>query len=187
MRHHPQHWPVLLPLISALLAAPALASPEPHAGPQLFVSQGCSACRPANELMTELSRDPGLRRGQPPRELLGLPGVEGHPGRSTVHNPAEGIRAHPEQSSGLHARDDRQRHPGLASVPRRTRSPKRSRRPPPGRTPLPVPVEVWEEGGMIIVDIGAGTGEATAWLLPVLRSGQVPIDVGRMRAAPKRT
>jgi hypothetical protein len=60
MRHRLKPRLCLLPIVSALLLGPAAASPEPHAVLELFVSQGCSACRPANELLTELSRDPGL-------------------------------------------------------------------------------------------------------------------------------
>jgi hypothetical protein len=45
--------------------------------------------------------------------------------------------------------------------------------------PLPVAVDVREQGGMVFVDVWADTGEATAWLLPVLGSGQVPIRGGK--------
>jgi hypothetical protein len=60
MRHRLKTWLGLLPIASALLLGQAAASPEPHAVLELLVSHGCSACRPANELMTELVRDPDL-------------------------------------------------------------------------------------------------------------------------------
>ncbi|NBJ09463.1 DUF1223 domain-containing protein [Microvirga sp. SYSU G3D207] len=43
---------------------------------------------------------------------------------------------------------------------------------------LPVIIQVKEENGLVIVDVGEGDGEAEAWLLPVRRHSQVAIHRG---------
>lgn len=177
MQRHLKTWFGLLPITAALLLGPAAASPEPHAVLELFVSQGCSACRPANELMTDLSRDPGL-------VVLSLPvNYWDYLGwKDTLADPRFTERQHGYAKA---RKDHRFFTPemivnGVLSCVGSARDhvAKSIDQAAPGRTPLPVPVDVREEGGMVVVDVGEGTGEGNAWLLPVRRNSQVPIHRG---------
>ncbi|MEE1657872.1 DUF1223 domain-containing protein [Microvirga sp. CF3062] len=175
MRHRLKSWLGLLPFASILMAAPATASPEPHAVLELFVSQGCSACRPANELMAELARDPGL-------VVLSLPvNYWDYMGwKDTLADPqftvrqkgyalARGVRRvyTPELVvSGFLSSVGSARDQVMGAIHHATHG------------QAPVPVDVREEDGMIMVDVGEGAGDATAWLLPVRRKIEVPIHRG---------
>jgi hypothetical protein len=177
MRHRLTLRLCLLPIVSALLLGPAAASPEPHAVLELFVSQGCSACRPANELLTELSRDPGL-------VVLSLPvNYWDYLGwKDTLADPQFTTR----QKGYALARSNRQVYTpelvvnGVLSClgSAREKVTESIAKASTDRTPLPVPVDVREEDGMIVVDVGEGTGEGNAWLLPVRRNSHVRIDRG---------
>ncbi|QFU14746.1 DUF1223 domain-containing protein [Microvirga thermotolerans] len=177
MRHPLRTWAALFPAVCALLVGQAVASPEPRAVLELFVSQGCSACRPANELMAEWKRDPSLVVMSLPVnywDYLGWKDTQADPlftARQKGYAKARrGQRVYtPEMVvNGVVSCVGSARDQVVEAVDRTA----------PGTTPLPVAIRVREENGLVIVDVGEGTGEAEAWLLPVRRHSQVAIHRG---------
>ena len=59
MKHRALGYLVVL-IGAAFVAAPASFAGEPRAVIELFTSQGCSSCPPADKLLGELARDPSL-------------------------------------------------------------------------------------------------------------------------------
>jgi hypothetical protein len=177
MRHRLKPWLAIIAIAPALLWGTALASPEPRAVLELFVSQGCSACRPANELMSEWDRDPGL-------VVLSLPvNYWDYLGwKDTLADPLFTAR---QQGYAKARKGHRVYTPemivnGIISCigSARDQIVKAVDQAAPGATPLPVAVVVREENGRVIVEVGEGAGEAEAWLLPIRRRSQVAIRRG---------
>src|SRR5438270_11369978 len=86
-------------VIASAMMAPAMASAEkPRAVIELFTSQGCSSCPPADKLAGELARDPSLVVMSPPidywdylgwKDTLALPG---HTNRQRAYSKSRGDR-----------------------------------------------------------------------------------------------
>lgn len=178
MRHRLKTRLGLLSLASALLLGPASASPEPpRAVLELYVSQGCSACGPAKQLLGELALDPALVVLSLPvnywdymgwKDTLADPlftarqkGYALARGNRRVYTPELVVNG--VLSSVGSARDQ-----VMDAIHHATH----------GQTSLPVLIDVREEDGKVAVDVGEGAGEAMVWLLPVRRSVQVPIHRG---------
>ncbi|WP_246777259.1 thioredoxin family protein [Microvirga sp. VF16] len=170
-------WLGLLPVLSTLLVGPALASPEPRAVLELFVSQGCSACRPANQLMTELKQDPSLIVLSLPVNYWDYLGW-----KDTLADPTFTSR----QRGYASARRDRQVYTPqmvvngvLACVgSERNQVARLIETATASHAILPVAIKVSEENGLVIVDIAPGSGTAGVWLLPIRKHNQVAIQRG---------
>lgn len=177
MPHHRKAWLSLLPVVCVLLSRPAAALPDPHAVLEFFVSQSCSACRPATELAAELNKDPGLIVLSLPVNYWDYLGW-----KDTLADPQFTKR----QKGYALIRKNRQVYTpqtivnGIQSClgSARDKVARAIERASAGRTPLPVAMDVREENGMVIVDVGSGAGEATVWLLPVRRRSHVQIHDG---------
>src|SRR2546423_9935439 len=87
-----------LAVIASAMLTSAFASAEPRAVIELFTSQGCSSCPPADKLAGELARDPSLVVVSLPidywdylgwKDTLALPG---HTNRQRAYSKARGDR-----------------------------------------------------------------------------------------------
>jgi hypothetical protein len=164
----------------AALLQPALAEP-PRAVVELFTSQGCSNCPPADALLVEYSQKPDIVALSFPVnywDYLGWKDTLAHSEFTT------------RQKDYAHARSDRQVFTPQMIVngkkscigSDRAQIEKAIQVTAKGRSTLPVDVAIAEQNGTVTVSI-TETGEvqhrdAEVWVLPVLRSKTVPIERG---------
>jgi hypothetical protein len=164
---------------SALLGAQAAATAEPRAVLELFTSQGCSSCPPADRLMGELARDPSLitlSLAVDYWDYLGWKDTlasHGHSNRERAYAAARGDRdVYTPQMvvngvSAVLGSDKAAVEKAIA----KTRS---------EAAPLAVPVTLKVVDGKIVADVAAAKDERSSgevWLCPI--TAQVTVDVGR--------
>ncbi|MGY2051073.1 DUF1223 domain-containing protein [Methylobacterium sp. JK268] len=172
-------------LLAALLlggAGPAASGEVPRVVVELFTSQGCSACPPADRIIGDLSRDPGVIALSLPVtywDYLGWKDTLAHAafterqrayagmrGDRQVYTPQAVINgASAVVGSDRDALEHTIRDPGTAAS-------------------LPVPIRSAVEGDRILVDVGPAPEAgrtADLWLLPVTRFREVTIARGENR------
>jgi hypothetical protein len=173
--------PTLAALILSWLAPSAMASPTPRAVVELFTSQGCSSCPPADRVLAELAREPDvialsfhvdywdylgwkdtLAQAAFSARQKGYASARGDHRVFTPQIVVNGVaisigsvRAHVERSIAAANGD---------------------------RAALPVAVNVTETGSAIAVEVGPATAgvprKAELWVLPVVREREVAIGRG---------
>jgi hypothetical protein len=167
----------------AALLQPALADP-PRAVVELFTSQGCSSCPPADALMVDFAHQPDIVALSFPVNYWDYLGW-----KDTLAHTAFTDR----QKAYAHARSDRQvftpqmivngkkscigsDRAGIEKAIQATSK---------GRTALPVNVDLNERNGTVTISIEetpeTTQREAEVWILPVLRAQTVPIERGENR------
>jgi hypothetical protein len=163
--------------VALLVNQPARA--EPRAVIELFTSQGCSSCPPADRLIAEYARDPSviaLSLAVDYWDYLGWKdtlALSGHSSRQRAYARARGDRqVYTPQAvvdGALHALGS-----DKAAIERAIRL-ARDR-----HAPLKLPVEVVRSGDKVTITVPAATGESRhgeIWLCPVTRA--VPVKIGR--------
>jgi hypothetical protein len=165
------------------LLQPAQADP-PRAVVELFTSQGCSSCPPADELLVEYSRQPDIIALSLPVNYWDYLGW-----KDTLAHVAFTER----QKAYAHSRSDRQ-----VFTPQMIVNGKKScigsdraqienaiQYTSKGRKTLPVNVTVNEQSGTVTIQVEetpeTAQREAEVWVLPVLRTQTVPIERGENR------
>jgi hypothetical protein len=149
---------------------------------ELFTSQGCSSCPPADAVLAEMAREPDVIALTLPVDYWDYLGW-----KDTLAQHAFTLR----QRSYANARGDRQVFTpqmvvnGIAAcVGTKRREVEKAIREANGdRERLPVPIAVRQENGTITVEVGAGGAGETGgvWLLPVTRAATVAIAKGENR------
>jgi hypothetical protein len=167
----------------AALLQPALADP-PRAVVELFTSQGCSSCPPADELLVEYSRQPDIIALSLPVNYWDYLGW-----KDTLAHVAFTER----QKAYAHSRSDRQVFTPQMIVngkkscigSDRAQIEKAIQYTSKGRKTLPVNVTLDEQGGTVVIQVeetpDTTQREAEVWVLPVLRTQTVPIERGENR------
>ena len=167
----------------AALLQPALADP-PRAVVELFTSQGCSSCPPADELLVEYSRQPDIVAISLPVNYWDYLGW-----KDTLAHVAFTER----QKAYAHSRKDRQ-----VFTPQMIVNGKKScigsdraqienaiQYTSKGRKTLPVNIALSEQNGSVTITVeetpDTAQREAEVWVLPVLKSQTVPIERGENR------
>ena len=165
------------------LLQPAQADP-PRAVVELFTSQGCSSCPPADELLVEYSRQPDIIALSLPVNYWDYLGW-----KDTLAHVAFTER----QKAYAHSRSDRQvftpqmivngKKSSIGSD--RAQIEKAIQYTSKGRKTLPVSVTVNEQSGTVTIQVeetpDTAQREAEVWVLPVLRTQTVPIERGENR------
>lgn len=160
--------------LAVLCAGAADAAPRPRGVIELFTSQGCSSCPPADRIASELAQDSSLVVLSLPVDYWDYIGW-----KDTLASPACTIR----QKGYAAARGDGQVYTpqvvidGVAHVIGSDRKAVESTvASHAGAMKLDVGAKV--SGGRIAVDVGAGTGErASVWLVEI--QPQASVEVGR--------
>ena len=170
----------LAALAFAAFLQPALAEP-PRAVVELFTSQGCSSCPPADELLVEFSRQPDIVALSLPVNYWDYLGW-----KDTLAHVAFTER----QKAYAHGRSDRQVFTPQMIVngkkscigSDRAQIEKAIQYTSKGRKTLPVAVNLSEQNGTVTIAVeetpDTTQREAEIWILPVLRSQTVPIERG---------
>ncbi|MCB8819092.1 DUF1223 domain-containing protein [Microvirga rosea] len=166
-----------------VLAQPVLAEP-PRAVIELFTSQGCSSCPPADALLASLARQSDLVALSFPVDYWDYLGW-----KDTLAQPLFTAR----QKGYAESRSDRQVYtpqivvngmkPCIGSD--QARIEKSIQATNEGRATLPVDVSLKEESGVVTISV-AETAHTTqkrgeVWVLPVMRAQTVPIGRGENR------
>ena len=165
-------------IASAMLTA-AVATAEPRGVIELFTSQGCSSCPPADKLAGELARDPSLIVLSLPvdywdylgwKDTLALPG---HTNRQRAYSKARGDReVYTPQvvvDGAVHALGSDKA--AIEKAMRQTRE---------QSSPLLLPVTMERAGDKLTVHVAASKdekGQAEVWLCPITKS--IPVAIGR--------
>jgi hypothetical protein len=172
---------VLILALALAGALPARADEAPRAVIELFTSQGCSSCPPADARLAELARRPDVIALTLPVDYWDYLGW-----RDTLARPDFSVR----QRAYAHLRGDRAVFTPqmvvngvVACVGSDEAAIGRAVERATGERPaLPVRVRARADGGVVRVEIdGAGAGPAGVWLLPVARSREVTIGKGENR------
>lgn len=171
--------------VYAALAGSAAAAENPRAVVELFTSQGCSACPPADRILADLAREPDLIGLSLPVDYWDYLGW-----KDTLAKPEFSAR----QRAYASARGDRQvytpqvivngkapcRGGDRAEIERTVAAAAVD-----GRPQLPVPLKVSEAAGTVVVELGTASGAAPSaaelWVIPVVRSQPVAIKKGENR------
>jgi hypothetical protein len=168
---------VTLPCLAVLAVQSAQA--EPRAVIELFTSQGCSSCPPADKLIAEYAHDPSviaLSLAVDYWDYLGWKdtlALSGHSNRQRAYATARGDRqVYTPQAvvdGAVHALGS-----DKAAIERAIRQTREQ------SAPLTLPVTIHQSGDKLTVSVPASKdekGQAEIWLCPITRS--VPVAIGR--------
>ena len=166
-------------LAAALLPMPGLAGDPPKAVVELFTSQGCSSCPPADRVLHELAREPSLVALSFPVDYWDYLGW-----KDTLASPAFSAR----QRAYANARGDRQVFTPQVIVngkvscvgSDRVQIGRSMTRATAGRPNLPVRIDLAEKDAVLAIEVGRGEAAASGevWVLPVAKEREVAIGRG---------
>ncbi len=167
---------------ASMMPLPASAG-EPRAVIELFTSQGCSSCPPADKLLGELSRDPTLITMSLPVDYWDYLGwkdtlaLHGHSNRERAYADTRGDReVYTPQvvvNGIVHVLGS-----DKAAIERAIAQTRQS------AAPLTLPVTVAVANGKVSVNVPAAGdehGSAEVWLCPITGKAQVTIERGENR------
>ncbi len=161
------------------MAPPPASAGEARAVIELFTSQGCSSCPPADKLLAQLSQDPTLITMSLPVDYWDYLGwkdtlaLHGHSNRERAYADTRGDREvyTPQVVINGIAHVVGSDSAAIEQAIAQTRK---------NAKPLTLPVTMTITDGKVSVNVAAADGEqrsAEVWLCPI--SGKVPVAIGR--------